>query len=398
MANSYTSRLKKRMPAAGDYNWDDEWHDNEKIDDVIAGALLSRNRVISGGAVTDGGGLYAAYAAMVVEVAGVRYEIAGGSILLLGSSLNYLYIDNTGTVSVHTSPPSGDYVPLAVVDTDATVILRIGDVRPLAQVAQPGRNLIINSGFIHNFDAYAADGVATLAANTYGHSMWMNRSGATSVYSADGSGNVNLLTAVMGQKNDRILAADGDQVTFSIQAGEVLIYGPGMSSWQNVTPSTPLTWTLSASGNGGWLDLKVSSGTFRGPKLERGPAASGYVPEALHEVAAHCAPYMFKTYTDIIKPGSTSQPGRLVTKPHSVSPYFTYFNLTFPHRMRTVPSVTIYADATGAAGYMSHANDGNVAAGVGQTSESGTSFFNTVAMSAINTVTAHVVADARYYA
>jgi hypothetical protein len=399
MANSYTNRLKKRLPAVGDYDWDDEWYDNEKIDDVVAGALLTRNRVISGGEITPGGGLYVTFGTMIVEVAGIRYSIPGSGGMMLANSLNYLYVDVGGSVNVHTLPPSGDYVPLAVVDTDATSVLRIGDLRPFAPVAQPGRNLIINSGFGHNFDVYAADGVATLANGVYGHSMWLNQTGSTQKYAIDGSGNIDLDAMTLGQKNDLILAADGEQVTFSVQDGSVQVYGLGISSWTTVTQATPLTWTLSASGNNGWLYLKKSGTvTFREPKLELGPTSSRYVPDALHEVEALCAPYMFKTYLDNIKPGAVSTHGRLISKPHSVSAYFTYFNVTFPHRMRATPSVTVYADATGAAGYMSHVIDGNIAASVGQTSEGSTSFFNTVAMSVINTVSAHLVADARYYA
>lgn len=145
MANSYTDRLIKRMPAPGDYDWDDEWHDNEKIDDYVAGGLLSSNRVVSGGVVSDGGGLDVDYTAMVVYVGGKRYSIPAGSVVSLApSSLNFIYIDDSGTVGFALAVPAGVYLPLAIVDTGTVAITRIGDVRPMAAASVPGENIFIN--------------------------------------------------------------------------------------------------------------------------------------------------------------------------------------------------------------------------------------------------------------
>jgi hypothetical protein len=137
MANSYTTRLKKRLPAVGDVNWDDEWHDNEKIDEVVAGALLSVNRVISGGVVTAGTGLVVNYTAAVVWMAGARLSIVSGSLTMtaapVGQQLvNWVYVNGAGTVVVSATPPSGDYIPLAQVDTSDTAIVRIADLRPMS--------------------------------------------------------------------------------------------------------------------------------------------------------------------------------------------------------------------------------------------------------------------------
>lgn len=164
MANSYTSKLKKRMPSPGDFDWDDEWHDNEKIDDVIAGGLLSRNRLLFGGVVSDGGDLIVAYTAMVVVVAGVRYEIAAGTLALDASALSYIYVDNTGALIDSTTPPSGDYIPVALVDTDVAGIVHIGDARPMATEVLPGQNIFINGGMgIDQENAGAAVSVSTAA-------------------------------------------------------------------------------------------------------------------------------------------------------------------------------------------------------------------------------------------
>ncbi len=136
MANNYTTRLQKRLPGVGDENWDDEWHDNEHIDDVVMGVLLTANRLLSGGAVTLGTGLVPDYAAMKVLVVGEVYDIAGGSIAataaVAGQELaNWLYISSAGVVTISTTPPTGDYVPLALVDTSDLAVIRIADLRPL---------------------------------------------------------------------------------------------------------------------------------------------------------------------------------------------------------------------------------------------------------------------------
>lgn len=146
MSNTYTDKLIKRMPAPGDYDWDDEWHDNEKIDDFVAGAVLAGNNVLTGGVVSDGGGLNADYAAISAQIAGLVVEAVAGSVVLAASDLNYIYMDDTGTVTAAVGPPSGDYVPLALVDTDLTDVLRIGDVRPMSDKVVPPSGVEITGG------------------------------------------------------------------------------------------------------------------------------------------------------------------------------------------------------------------------------------------------------------
>lgn len=136
MANTYTSKLKKRLPAVGDINWDDEWHDNEKIDDIIAASLLSQNRIISGGVVSDATGLDIDYTAIEAWFLGYPVSIIAGSLLLVAAQpgveiSNWIYIDNTGVVVRSTTPPSGSFIPLALVDVSDTNILRIADIRPM---------------------------------------------------------------------------------------------------------------------------------------------------------------------------------------------------------------------------------------------------------------------------
>lgn len=150
MANSYTTRLKKRLPAVGDENWDDEWHDNEKIDEVVLGALLSANRLISGGAVTVSTGLNVNYAALLALVAGAYYTITGSTVALTAAApgleqANWIYVADSGVVTVSTSPPSGDYVPLYRIDASDTAVIRVADLRPMiANSSIIGKNRIVN--------------------------------------------------------------------------------------------------------------------------------------------------------------------------------------------------------------------------------------------------------------
>jgi len=131
MANTYSDRLKLRMPAAGDVNWDDEINDNALILEVAAAASLQGNRVLYGVAPSDGGGLLVDYAAGVVEVAGSKHTIAASNKTCTANVKNWLYVDNAGAMQISTTPPTGDYVPIALVDAGAAAIDRIGDLRPM---------------------------------------------------------------------------------------------------------------------------------------------------------------------------------------------------------------------------------------------------------------------------
>lgn len=141
MANSYTTRLKKRLPAVSDSNWDDEWHDNEKIDEVVQGALLSINRVISGGVVTTGAGLTANWTEAVVRLNGEQLTVSAGNLVMTSTQVNWLSINASGVVVTSLTPPSGDYIPLALVDTDSAGILRIADLRPMAEMVALNKDL-----------------------------------------------------------------------------------------------------------------------------------------------------------------------------------------------------------------------------------------------------------------
>lgn len=135
MANSYSDKHKRRMPAAGDLGWDDEVNQNQLINDIMGGARDLGNVTVWGLAASDGGGLQVDYAAGRVEVGGLFFDITAGNKTALDDatdrSVNYLYVDNAGAVQISQTAPTGNYVPIAMVDVSAADIDRIGDFRGL---------------------------------------------------------------------------------------------------------------------------------------------------------------------------------------------------------------------------------------------------------------------------
>lgn len=129
---TYTNFLKLRAQDYDQQNWDVLMNENLAIIDFMSGALNSANWVVSGGAVTIGTGLNADIPTLNIEVGGRGYTVSAASVACTASSLNYIYVNGSGTVVSATAAPTGDYVPLAVVDAGATALLRIGDLRRIA--------------------------------------------------------------------------------------------------------------------------------------------------------------------------------------------------------------------------------------------------------------------------
>lgn len=165
MANVYTDKLKLRLPTQGDLNWDNEILDNAKAMEFIWAANLNGNFIVSGLAPTDGGGLVIDYADGVVNVGGTQYSVAASNKTTTGSDAidtgqpNYLYVDDSGVMQIATTVPTGDFVPIAIVDSAAADITRFADVRLFPSVlrltetfedADLDENDILAIG--HNFD------------------------------------------------------------------------------------------------------------------------------------------------------------------------------------------------------------------------------------------------------
>jgi hypothetical protein len=134
MANSYTDQLKLRKPTFGDGNWDDEINGNSQILEVALAAVLEDNYTVSGLVASDGGGLNVDYTSGVVVVAGTQYAVDAGSKTATDNTdgtnaPNFLYVDSSGVMQISITPPTGEYAPIAVVDTASADITRVGDLR-----------------------------------------------------------------------------------------------------------------------------------------------------------------------------------------------------------------------------------------------------------------------------
>lgn len=134
MANTYTEKLKLRKPAEGDGNWADEMNSNAQIMEVVQAAILKDNYVVSGLVTSTAAGLVVDYTAGVVVINGTQFSVASGSKTAADNTdgtaaPNFLYVDSSGVMQISTTPPTGEYAPLAVVDTLSAAITRIGDLR-----------------------------------------------------------------------------------------------------------------------------------------------------------------------------------------------------------------------------------------------------------------------------
>lgn len=133
MANTYTAKLKLRMPDIGDLDWGDEVNDNVEILESGLVQVLNGNQVASGLAPSDGGGLQVDYTAGIVVINGTEYSISASNKTCAATQKNWLYVDSAGTVQISTTAPGGQYAMIAMVDADASAILRIADMRNMAE-------------------------------------------------------------------------------------------------------------------------------------------------------------------------------------------------------------------------------------------------------------------------
>ena len=338
----YSSLLGLPLPALAQKDWKQPEDEVKAILDFVVYALLNRHRIVNGGVVSNGGGLTADYSAYVAKMDGKRFlDTDGGSTVLSAApagleELRFIYVDASGSVQGSGNQPIGDYVPLAAAYVSDTAIMRIADLRPMSAVSV-GDNLLINPEFLVNQLGYAADGVATLDDGEYGHDMMRNMTGSTQKYSIDGSGNIDLDTMVLGQKNDNILAKDGETVTFSVETGEVQIYGLGLATWTTVSPTSPCTWPLDASGNAGWFQFKKSgTNTFRRPKLEPGYVPTRSMSRDITVEKVMCYRYLWN------RPLATSDIGF----EHGANKQAAFFPVSYPVEMRVAPTCTVEIENT----------------------------------------------------
>lgn len=130
MANSYTPGLKLRKPAQGDDLWDDDNNANFDLLEATLGRGAGITGVIGDGlAVSDDTGLTVGYSGGSCRVNGTKYTLTGGSKVCTDNALNFVYVNISGAVTVATALPTPPYCALALAETAAGEVVRVGDLR-----------------------------------------------------------------------------------------------------------------------------------------------------------------------------------------------------------------------------------------------------------------------------
>jgi hypothetical protein len=132
MATEYTGNLFLRLIEEGNTDWEGLAWDNYRLTDVLFKALLSKNRVVSGLAATPvASSLQINYTAGEVKFDDTSHTPTASSVTCTANSVNWLFVNSSGTVQLSTSMPTGEYIPIAMIDAGATSIARIADLRPM---------------------------------------------------------------------------------------------------------------------------------------------------------------------------------------------------------------------------------------------------------------------------
>lgn len=225
MGNTYTTKFKLRKPGVGDTSWADEMHDNVEISEVMLAMLSGENMVLSGGAVTDAtSNLYATYAAVVVQIGGAVYSVAGSTTLTTGGTggqKNWIYINSSGALTTSTTAPTGDFVALALVDSNVTTIDRIADLRVFPPGVVSNKNILINPEVTRINQRAFAGTWSALSVGDFGYDRWsvsstgyisqkvesVNVQGGTYIISWTGGGTGSIGGTAVSSGDTKVLTA-----------------------------------------------------------------------------------------------------------------------------------------------------------------------------------------------
>jgi hypothetical protein len=137
----------------------------------VFGAIQNGNKVLGGLLVSAGVGLNIDYTAgngagQGVWVNSTLKQPASGSSAVTSHSLNYVYVDSAGTVTIVANTiPTGQYAALAVVETNATTITKVRDVRGAYSLQKRETDAMVK--FVTELDILAA----SPANNLRGHDL-----------------------------------------------------------------------------------------------------------------------------------------------------------------------------------------------------------------------------------
>ena len=134
---SYSQNLYLGEPPAGSADYDRDLKQNFRIMDFIN--QRKNNFIRSGLVVSAGSGLTVNWTSGAAEVNGTPYTIGSSSGSATNNTsdpniqlVNYVFVNNSGTVTISTSLPTTEYTPLALVFTNAGIISKIVDCRKIA--------------------------------------------------------------------------------------------------------------------------------------------------------------------------------------------------------------------------------------------------------------------------
>ncbi len=134
---SHSQNLYLGLPPNGSADYERDYNHNFRIIDFIT--QNKSNVVVIGLAVTAGAGLTVNWAVGWAAVNGTIYAIGASSGSATDNSVdtnihlpNYIFVNNSGAVTISISLPTTEYTPLAIVFTNAGAISKVADCRKIA--------------------------------------------------------------------------------------------------------------------------------------------------------------------------------------------------------------------------------------------------------------------------
>ncbi len=331
MEGTYTPGLNLRKPE----EWSKPWHEYEwqskDILDVVLVAMQRGNNILSGGEVTEGAGLTVDYTATSARIDGlIRDNIAGNLAVSLADAgtekSHWIYVDDTGSLVASSTLPTGNYTPLAMVDTDETSIVRIADLRVMGLPnGYAVEDLCINGDESINQRGFNGTW-SSVSVGEYGHDRW--RRGTTASTKEQPVINTSI------HAGSHVLSWDGGG------SGDL-----EQSSSSVVSGTSPLIGTL-ADQTEALLIVPESASNIRFyPGDQELPVRKRTFAEALHE----CQFYYQKSYRYSNAPGWVTNKGCAAIKAFYSSTQLWLGDISLVRSMRTIPSLTGYSADTGLA-------------------------------------------------
>jgi len=315
----------------------------EDITDSSIQSLKNRNRIVNG--------------AMNVD-----QRHAGTSV----SVTNNLYI--TDRFKGYTT--TGTYTGQQVSDAPAgfTKSLKLTVTTPQASLGAGDYYAIIQNieGFnISDFNWGSADATAVtlsfwVKSSLTGTFSWTFQSGSFTTY----VGTFSISSANTWQKVTASISGPTTG-TWATDASTGIFFCVGLGNGSTYSTSTVNQWTsgnvFGATGQTNFISTNGATFYITGVQLEVGEVATPFEHEFFGDTVAKCQRYYCKSYNLDIVPQTNNAAGRHY---FYLSPNTANGNkgsiVSFPVLMRSSPSVTIYNEASGVAGFFSNGSAANI--------------------------------------